>query len=308
MSDAALPEEPLAHVAYCHDGTLEGLLSAVFEAYARHERPQDIMAEDQLQLRLGQALRRIPTDEAHAERVRRGIVRVGGTATFEAVMQASLSDDPHAGTAVYRFIRHAMAQGRSHSCTGCPQSQTRSGVCQRSSCPKATLSSSAFDDPTHPDVEPLHRLARAVMNERHLMVQFLRFEHVENGLWIAQCNPKASVVPLLMDWFCARFNTQSFIIYDETHRLAGVYGGHAWHLVRTEGLTVPDQASDERVMQAAWKRFYRTVSIDARYNPELRRQFMPKRLWKNILEMHEDLPGSELSRSGEGGAERLWRG
>ncbi len=307
MSDATLPEEPLADVAYCHDGTLEGLLSAVFEAYARHERPQDLMAEDKLQLRLGQALRRVPTDEAHAERVRRGIVRVGGTATFEAVMQASLSDDPHAGTAIYRFIRHTMAQDRSQSCTGCPRSQTRSGICS-GSCPKAALSSGTFNDPTHPDVEPLHRLARAVMNERHLMIQFLRFEHVEGGLWIARCNPKASVVPLLMDWFCARFNTQPFVIYDETHQLAGVYEGQAWHLVRTESFSMPHQASDEQVMQAAWKRFYRTVAIDARYHPELRRQFMPKRLWKNILEMHEDLPGSELSRSGGRSRERLWRG
>ena len=36
------PEEPLAEVAYCHDGSLEGLLSAVFEAYARREDPQDV--------------------------------------------------------------------------------------------------------------------------------------------------------------------------------------------------------------------------------------------------------------------------
>ena len=49
-------------------------------------------------------------------------------------------------------------------------------------------------------------------------------------------------------------------------------------------------------MQAAWKRFYDVVAVEARYNPELRRQFMPKRLWKNIVEMHERIPGAELSR------------
>ena len=48
-------------------------------------------------------------------------------------------------------------------------------------------------------------------------------------------------------------------------------------------------------MQRAWKRFYRAVAVESRYNPELRRQFMPKRLWKNITEMQEDAPGKELA-------------
>ena len=32
-------EEPLAHVAYVYDGTPEGLLTAVFQAYANHGEP-----------------------------------------------------------------------------------------------------------------------------------------------------------------------------------------------------------------------------------------------------------------------------
>ena len=48
-------------------------------------------------------------------------------------------------------------------------------------------------------------------------------------------------------------------------------------------------------MQQAWKRFYDTVAVEARYTPELRRPLMPKRFWKNITEMQEDLPGKEIS-------------
>ena len=40
-------------------------------------------------------------------------------------------------------------------------------------------------------------------------------------------------------------------------------------------------------MQYAWKTFYDTLSIDSRYNPELRRNFMPKRFWKNLTEIKE---------------------
>ena len=79
-----------------------------------------------------------------------------------------------------------------------------------------------------------------------------------------------------MDWFSGRFNTQPFIIFDENHGMAGVYEGRDWYLVRTDEVNLPDKASDEKLMQAAWKRFYDTVAIEARYNPELRRQFMPQ--------------------------------
>ena len=46
-------------------------------------------------------------------------------------------------------------------------------------------------------------------------------------------------------------------------------------------------SAEERLMQYAWKTFYDTLSIDSRYNPELRRNFMPKRFWKNLTEIKE---------------------
>lgn len=265
-------EEPLADVAYCHDGTLEGLLSAVFEAYARREDPQDVASADVLQPRLGQTVRVIETNEQHAVRVRRGLRRRCGDAAYDAVKHASLSDHPDAGTIVYRFIRYAMAQSSGR--------RARRNV---------------LNDLANPAVQPLHRLERSVLNERHRMLQFLRFEHLENGVWFARCNPAASVIPLLMDWFSGRFNTQPFIIFDEAHNIAGVYGGADWYLVEAQHVDLPDRASEERLMQQAWKRFYDTVAVEARYNPELRRQFMPKRFWKNLTEMQEDLPGTEIS-------------
>ena len=275
-------------------GSLEGLLSAVFEAYARREDPQDVARADVLQPRLGQTVRVIETNEEHAVRVRRGIRRACGDAAYDAVKHASLSDHPDAGTIVYRFIRYAMAQSKPHDCSGCKRRGSCGGPCGKFAC-TGKARRSVLGDLAHPAVEPLHRLARSVMNERHRMLQFLRFEHLENGVWFARCNPAASVIPLLMDWFSGRFNTQPFIIFDEAHNIAGVYEGRDWYLVQTENVDLPDRASEERLMQQAWKRFYDTVAVEARYNPELRRQFMPKRFWKNITEMQEDLPGKEIS-------------
>ena len=308
LAQAAVPvrEEPLAEVAYVYDGTTEGLLTAVFAAYANHEDPQDLVREGVLQPRLGQSTRHIETDPQLARRVLDGVRRDCGDRAADAVLHASLSDDPQAGGIVYRFIRYAMppGSGKGRRAGGKAPGGGAQGGTQAiepaavaAARPRAAQRRSrAIDEVTHPAVAPLLDLDRAVMNERHNMMQFLRFEHLEGGLWFARCEPKASVVPLLMGWFSGRFNTQPFIIHDERHGIAGVYEGHDWYLVRTDELQLPGRADEEREMQEAWRAFYDAISIEARYNPELRRQLLPKRFWKNLTEMQESLPGRELQR------------
>lgn len=263
---------PVSNIAYVYDGSTEGLLSAVFLAYANHENPQDIIREGSFQLRLDQSVVYIETNAQHAERVRKGVIRKSNKIAWEIILDASLSDDPQAGTAIYRLIRLIMSR-------------------------PAKQNAYIRNELTDPIVGPVLKLHHAVRNERHFMQELLRFEHFDNDLWFAKCNPNANVVPLLMDWFSARFNTQQFVIYDEVHNIAGIYDGESWALAETNELDLPAHSSDEAVMQNAWKRFYDAVSIPARYHPELRRQHMPKRFWKNILEVRDEEPLAGTGRS-----------
>lgn len=287
-------------IAYTYDGSLEGLLSAIFAAYARHERPTDIEPEDRLVPRLGQHVSHIETNLGHAERVRIGIQRVCGPKGFNAVRYASVSSDAHAGTAVYRFVRYAMDAHHKADCRTCRKRETcksaHSSGRPRGYCPRQ--GGSALSDVTHPDVEPLFRLRRSVSQECEHMRQFIRFQHLQDervNVWFAVCNPRDAVVPLIMDHFVERFNVQPFMIYDENHGIVGIYEGHDWYLVRVAEFDdpiqqLPDHAREETLMQEAWKGFYRTVAVESRYNPELRRHFMPKRFWKNLTEMQEMTP------------------
>lgn len=246
------------NTAYVYDGSLEGLLSAVFESYRRRKLPADIAPEGLFQPRLGQQVVAVRTDAALARRVRAGIVSACGVRAFDAVVAVSLSDDPAKGRTVLDFVRYAMKRG-----------------------PRA------LDDAAHESVAAFRALDRAVCNERHRWQQFMRFGQVEGGVYFARCNPSANVVPLLMGWFAARFNTQPFVVYDEVHRIAGVSRDGSWALVATEDIDVPSETLEERAMKRAWKTFYDAVAVEARYNPDLRRQFMPKRLWRNVAEMRE---------------------
>lgn len=255
--------QPLQHVAYLHDGTLEGLLCCIFEAYVRHEDPEDIVHEKLYQPRFEQSALFVASDFERAQRVRKGVEREAGFEAFGAVMRAAASDRPQAGLVVYRFIRYIMD----------PRSQR-------------SKRRNVLDDLSNPVVADLVALERSVLNEEERMRQFVRFSHLENGVWFARCNPNANVVPLIMRSFAERFNTQPFIIYDENHHLAGVHDGNGWHLVADDVVNIPSRTAEDAHIEALWKRFYDSLAIEARYNPELRRHFMPVRLWRNLPETH----------------------
>lgn len=294
MMRTAATAELCEGVAYVYDGSLEGMLSAIFAAYANHEDPDDIVAAGQVQPRLGQRIASIQTDMGHAERVARTLRDRCGWKAYCAVRDAALFEGEGAATAAYRFVRYALDLHKRRDCAHCRKRASCAGAQGSGPCPR--LAGRAISDITHPAVQPLHRIQRSVFAECEHVRQFARFEHLRGqgaDVWFARCNPKAAVVPLVMDHFVDRFSIQPFILYDEAHGIAGIYEGKRWHLVRTEGLgelALPGHAEEERLMQTAWRRFYQAVAVESRYNPELRQHFMPKRFWRNLTEMQQEVP------------------
>lgn len=263
--------EPLQQVAYLYDGTLEGLLCCVFEAYLRHEDPEDIVPEAAYQPRFEQSSFFVEADYERALRVRRGVEREAGKRAFNAIAYAAANDNPQTGAIVYRFIRYVMDD------------------------PRRNKRRSVLDDLSNPIVGDLVTLEKHVAKEAEKMRQFVRFSQLENGVWFARCNPNASVVPLVMNHFASRFNIQPFIIFDEVHHLSGVYDGNSWYLVADDVVNAPARSAEDAFVEALWQRFYDSLSIQSRYNPELRRHFMPVRLWKNLPELNP-LPHDALRK------------
>lgn len=280
--------------AFIYDGSLEGLLTAVFAAFEKRQNPTDVVPENMHVPRLSQIPIHIETDIQKACRVRKWLRDRCGNRAFRWVLKASLSSDPCAGTHAYRFIRHAVDLERKLLCNSC----NRNGRCAASRggnhCPKLKGITS---DISNNAVGPLFRINRTIENECEKIRQFARFQHLKgNGfdLWFARINPKDKVVPLVMDHFVERFNIQPFVLYDEISNVAGIYDGNSWFTAIPEDSSflerLDEKTAEEAAMQEAWKRFYRSVSIDERYNPELRMGYMPKRFWGNLTEMQETLP------------------
>ncbi|MBQ6453264.1 MAG: TIGR03915 family putative DNA repair protein [Coriobacteriales bacterium] len=242
---------------YSYDGSLEGLFSAIFESYSRHENPAEVCPAANLQTSLLYQVVDVETNMDYAVRVRDKLLSCFGEQEYERIKMAYLSDDPVKDTVICHYVRHLMRTGKA-----------------------------GMYDAAHPDTAAFAMVWRPVFNERHRMLQFLRFSLMEGGVYFARINPNANVVPLIMEHFKNRFNDQPFLIYDEVHHIAGLYDLHDVQLISTDEINLPDLADAEREWREMWRTFYDAICNQQRLNPALRRSFMPKRLWGNLTELN----------------------
>jgi probable DNA metabolism protein len=254
------PSDP--GLVYVFDGSIEGLLSAIFTAYSKHENPSSILPASGAQVGLFQKIREVSTDEEYAGRVHGGIVEQLGVETFRDVVRVFLADDPDRCTVAYRFVRYGLRKG-----------------------------SVIRDELSHEDVAPFAKISCRVANEREKYVQFLRFEEIPGGAFVAQIHPRSCVIPLVMGHFAARMGPLPFVIYDATHHLAGRWDGKSSVLCPLDGPLPAQRAEGEATYQAMWREFYHAIENQQRHNPRLRRQLMPKRYWADLTEIQ----GSNLT-------------
>ncbi len=251
-------------LAYRYDGSFPGFLCCLFESFAARELPAAVLAPDQGQLSLFGS-RNIPTDPAKAARVARGLERLGGTVQ-DRIATGFLSDDPDKDLILLRFARLCFERG--------PGAARMLG---------------------DPDVAAAFALARAVGNEAHLFIEFIRFEE-RDGMLGAVIHPKNRVLPLLVRHFCSRLPDESFLIFDATHGMALVRRPSGVAYLRMERY-LPGTDEAEQDWQRLWKRFYDALTIQERRNPVCQRTHQPKRFWQDMCEMRpvpvpaEETPG-----------------
>ncbi len=244
-------------VIYRYDGTFDGLLTAVFEAYAHPVEVKAITAREELQMGWGQEEIFLPTDAEKARRVEAGILKKIGSAALQRVEVCFWSGEEDKDTALYRYLRAGFDLGRR-----------------------------IYNSLTHPDVLAVEYLYRNITREEQRVQGFTRFSEMENGVYYASIAPKNSLVPLLMPHFADRFSIQPFLLHDTQHAMAGVYDGRGWYLVETDELEVPDVSTREHEFRQMWRQFYDAVAISQRRNHKLRQGMMPKWYWRNMTEFN----------------------
>lgn len=242
-------------IIFLYDGTFEGLLTSIHEGYYSPLKPDRIELPDHRQEALLDQVIWIETDAGKSAKVGDAILSKLSKDILEHILHTWLSEDATAGTVVYAFLRHAFKTGP--ACIG---------------------------HESHPAVNPLLRLSRAVTRESHRLLGLVRFMELESGIFYSRFEPDFNVLSILASHFASRLGDQFWVLHDARRGLAAFYNKETWNIAE---VPMPEELvmhPDETRMQAYWQEYFRRIAIKERGNPNLQRQLMPKKYWKYLIE------------------------
>ncbi len=247
-----------------YDKTFEGLLTAVFDAYARRQFPEGLLGEEEPAPLFGEVALTVVTDPVKADRVWKGLGRHISASACAALTYVWLSEQPGVDALLFRYLRKAIDSPRSIELN--------------------------FGDP---DVLAVSKWWRKVNNERERTMQFFRFQKAADGTYFAAVAPLYNVLPLVLPYATDRFADQCWLLYDLKRSYGYYYDKKDTLEVRfndpeghlKDGLLSPDiMDKEELLFQQMWKAYFQSIAIKERLNPRLQRQHMPQRFWAYMPE------------------------
>ena len=246
----------MSDLVYLYDGSFEGFLCCIFESFAKHEVLTAIYSDEDSQPVLF-VTRTVATDPGHAGRVYRGVVKRSPYAA-QLLRRGFLTCMENREMQLYLLSVRLFREGP--------------GFLR------------ILSDET---LYPVLKAVRHLEGEAHLLRGFVRFSEL-GGVLGSEIEPKNRVLPLLRSHFCARYQNETFFIYDRTHREVLLYSGGKAVITPLEHFQMSPPDETEAAYRLLWKRFYDTIAIRERTNPKCRRTQMPKRYWNTMTEFQSE--------------------
>ena len=133
------------------------------------------------------------------------------------------------------------------------------------------------------------KIAKYVGSEAHKLKGFLRFKELNNNVLYATIEPTNNVLQILSNHFKKRLKNEYWIIEDKKRYIISLYDKNDYIIINSDNFKLNNTLSDKELnIEFLWKNFYKTIGIESRKNERCRMNFMPKKYWKNIIEMEEE--------------------
>lgn len=240
---------------YIYDGSFEGILTCIYEAFYRHENPDRIIPGELPQLDMLDKSLHILTDNEKASRVYESIINKISSDALDNVYYAYLSEASESGKIIYEYLKLGWKMG-------------------------GRVDLFLSDD----RVLNIHKLSKKVGFERHRMLGLIRFSQCRDGIYYSQIEPDHNILQLLAPHFANRMADQNWIIHDIKRNLAAIYNMESWVLTSLTLDNLPSMSLDEEFYQSMWKQYFKSIAIATRLNPRLQIQHMPRRYWSHLVE------------------------
>jgi probable DNA metabolism protein len=240
---------------YIYDGTFEGLLTCIYEAYYRRETPDHILGDYELQQDLLSCCIHIDTDKGKADKVLDSIRKKISGDALDHAFHAYLSEIDDIEVWIYRYLRLGWKVGSS-------------------------VDSYLWEDA----VSVVHAASRKTEWESHRMVGMIRFRELQGGIFYAPIGPDHNIVSLVAPHFAERLSDQPWMIHDVKRDIAAIYNKRDWTIAVIRQKKALPLHGDELEFQRLWKQYFQSIAISGRRNPKLQRQHMPSRYWRYLVE------------------------
>lgn len=241
---------------YVYDGSFDGFLTCVYDYYYSDGKAEEFACAWSAPSDFIHELIQISTSQEKAKRVFDAIKDKIGLEALRNIFTVFLSEEPGMEILLLNYIKLGFKVGKK------------------------------IDLHMHNEsVLDVIKTCRRVNFESHRLCGFIRFKCVGHELYYAAIEPDHNILTLLAPHFVERFSNQRWIIQDVKRELALLYNNHNWIIapMSSEASKRFLSAKDD-LYEKLWKAYYRTVSIEERENPKLRRRLMPSRYWKYIIE------------------------
>lgn len=245
-----------------YDGSFNGYLTAIFQAFEQKLLLADIQKEEQAQRGLFSDAEMVYTEIDKAKRVWNGIQKKNHTA-MKNVYFAFLSEKKGIELLLYRYIQKLFS--------------------------KTELLHLNFSDD---HVLKVAQLAKSVGREKHRMEAFVRFQLTKDGIYFSTIEPDFDVLPLISKHFKSRYADQQWLIYDVKRKYGIYYDLNSVELISLDLKEVHvNKATKSAVFTASeyeyqdlWNNYFKSTTIASRVNMKLHIQHVPKRYWKYLSE------------------------
>jgi probable DNA metabolism protein len=245
-----------------YDGSFEGILTAVFEIYARKLNQIKLLPIGTYSGAMFTDELTITTDGTRANRVLQGLIQKIASAGVQRLYAAHLAEILEEDNPIIGYIRYAFDNEQNIE-----------------------------DDYSNRYVLRISEIVRMVRREKHRMEAFIRFQKLKDDTFYATVDPDFNVLPLILKHFKNRYADQKWIIYDTRRAFGLFYDLHGVEYITLDfsedgaGKNVVSQYdSDEAIYQVLWKDYFKSVNIASRKNNKLHLRHVPKRYWKNLTE------------------------
>lgn len=237
---------------YQYDKTLGGFLCCVYSCYQYSEIPSGFCGDTEAPTLFEQ--KEIFTEQKKSRATRRTIEHRLGKAGYTLLANAFLYGGEEKEMHLLQFLLFALKTG--------PSALRMRG---------------------HPLVSRVYDMERAVLNEAHLFLGFIRFSD-HGGALSAVIEPKHFVLPKIRAHFCDRFPNETFLIFDKTHHAALLHRPNSAAIVPLESFTPAASDDTELLFCSLWKRYHQTIAILERKNERCQNTHLPKRFRGQMTE------------------------